>query len=797
MKNLAVALLCLSLILPHPALMAPVTAQPTNETLLDDIEGRLAFFDELIDQLEDIRANINRGSFELDALVESVDFDAEALIEFVTQEIAFQPYVGALRGAKGTLAGGAGNALDQSILLANLLKDAGYDARIVRSRLTPVQAELLLTNAQPDSYKFESVFSTTPAVLADSFNDVLAQLNSKSWLNPVIQEEISDVANSLIQLLEANAIELGDPAFHEGITHEAMDYFAVDYREGPATPWRMVHPAFGGADIEIDRNAQLAVYDGKVPEELLHRVSFQAFVEKRLGSAVVKESIMSAWEIPTANLYKQELVFSLIPENLGSIISDIRERVDRSTDPDLNEAFERITETFSLESDAVFIPLFNNELAPGAKLFDLRGNVLPADVPLTMAGVFKNIGGSFGEAVSALDAFSGGRSGTKEKAMALERVWVEYKVTSPSGHGEVFSRNLFLNPHRLGLDMAGENESYNFTQSIAFMVATGRPNPAYLLDRNLAHLIGLRSAIQEALVLLSEDNLLGAEELLVREGALSAELDVLKLFYAFDSWVPSDKTGSYRDSPSIVALENGVSISAETRFFMSVDIVRNERKVIGVKEGQPVLAPKEAVGYGVWETFVEKEFMAARIAGLESVMVDHESWSAFSFLTSEETSVRDAMIFSSADEIDWSILSARPEVIAGLEEEFARGGLVVLVGDGLEERVNGWWRVSPESGSVLGVAADGRGNVVVKYLTILSSGIKSTFMTQKFVEAFIFLLWCSGAAKIVADVKERDANITSCLVTFLMLQKWPLTVGTLTGVLISNFILIIFGPLMI
>ncbi|TVR93484.1 MAG: hypothetical protein EA416_05055, partial [Trueperaceae bacterium] len=57
--------------------------------------------------------------------------EAERIVAFVRDEVAFEPYEGYLRGASGTLLGRAGNALDQALLLRSLLAAAGVDARLV------------------------------------------------------------------------------------------------------------------------------------------------------------------------------------------------------------------------------------------------------------------------------------------------------------------------------------------------------------------------------------------------------------------------------------------------------------------------------------------------------------------------------------------------------------------------------------------------------------------------------------------------------------------------------------------
>lgn len=94
--------------------------------------------------LKAARADIDRSSFDLDALLDKLDHDEKNIIRFVQQEIAVELYPGVLRGAKGTLMSWSGNALDQSLLLATLLKNAGLDARILRGELNDEWAKKLV-----------------------------------------------------------------------------------------------------------------------------------------------------------------------------------------------------------------------------------------------------------------------------------------------------------------------------------------------------------------------------------------------------------------------------------------------------------------------------------------------------------------------------------------------------------------------------------------------------------------------------------------------------------------------------
>ena len=70
--------------------------------------------------------------------------DADRIFAFLRDQISLEPYSGVLRGAKGTLAAGAGNALDRSLLAQELLKASGIESRLMSGKLTDEQARSLL-----------------------------------------------------------------------------------------------------------------------------------------------------------------------------------------------------------------------------------------------------------------------------------------------------------------------------------------------------------------------------------------------------------------------------------------------------------------------------------------------------------------------------------------------------------------------------------------------------------------------------------------------------------------------------
>src|SRR5690606_12112593 len=113
------------------------------------LEGQVKELESLAAFSADVRRTLDRAAFDVETLLDSLDYDAEKIVDFVRHEIAFEQYLGLLRGPEGTLASRSGNALDQAVLLAKLLREAGHDARIARATLDERQARALLEQMQP------------------------------------------------------------------------------------------------------------------------------------------------------------------------------------------------------------------------------------------------------------------------------------------------------------------------------------------------------------------------------------------------------------------------------------------------------------------------------------------------------------------------------------------------------------------------------------------------------------------------------------------------------------------------
>ncbi len=75
--------------------------------------------------------------------------DLDQAFAAVATGVRYEPYRGILRGAAGTALSRAGNATDQALLLADLLRGQGYRMRFVRGRLAGDNLNILLRGLYP------------------------------------------------------------------------------------------------------------------------------------------------------------------------------------------------------------------------------------------------------------------------------------------------------------------------------------------------------------------------------------------------------------------------------------------------------------------------------------------------------------------------------------------------------------------------------------------------------------------------------------------------------------------------
>ncbi|CAN5745231.1 hypothetical protein BH23DEI1_BH23DEI1_12850 [soil metagenome] len=684
MRHLIVSVLMTGLLMLSPGAPQFVMAQAAHDASAD----ARAVMNTLFAALESLQADIDRTRIEVEALSFEMAFEeAATIVAFVRDEIAFQQYPGLLRGAQGTLVSGAGNALDQAVLLAILLGDAGHDVRIASGRLSPEQAELLVRSMGPvdagdagagraSAARFADLLGFDEGAVesvADSADDAFAEIRS----------EAAETARYLAATMrEEGLFVAGDDI--DRLVDEARTYYWVEYGFG-GLGWQAAHVAFGDdVDVVVEAESYL---DGEIPEELQHRFRFQVLIEQRLGGELVVKPVTAAWERPAANMFGLALSYVNLPDGIAADEAD-----------DIDAALDRTT---------FFIPVLQDTVAPGAQSFDLDGNSLaPEDAANPAAAVFQTVGGLFGGAAGMLAG-----EPDPDDFVGLTAQWIEYTLVAPGGEETLHRRTVFdrigvanREAGRLELDpnVSAADAARALTTTHTFMVAPGHYSPDFILDRSVDATLAARPVLDAALAVTVDFD--APDPIVTGDYQLdSRAVDHLNVFAAFDAGPRAPDVLSYRAEPGLVVVERAAGGEQAL-----VDVVNNRRRVFHTTPGGlPRLDHVHAIETGTWET---------RVEGLP---ISHP--------TARVGNVFRSMAAADAEGIPIVVL--RPDAeqeIDGIHVPYEtrvailqdlRDGYVVLTPRAVpaEAELAAWWRIDPQTGETLGRGGDGRGMSLAEY----------------------------------------------------------------------------------
>ena len=499
--------------------------------------------------LEELKAAVDTAAFEPDEKIMALDLEAVPIIEFVSQDVGYESYAGSLKGINGTLQSIRGNSLDQALLLAHLLKQAGFDARIARSMLNePDRQRLVLQMSRLDPRPYEIDESVLgESATYDRFQQALPQLA---------------MARKLLPEPESQLAKLMD---------EAKDYFWVQYDEGAG--WQDSHPAFGQLEPPEVRPAEY--FAEAIPSSLLQTVRFQVFAQRREAGVVKVSPITDPWQRPAGNLVGEVVTFALIPLGLN-------EETASDIDGHLAQA-------------NFFAPMVNGSPA-GDWVIDNKGNRIDGLAASSAgAGIFKTLGDKTEEAIV-------GVAPDLEGSFALERIWIEIALSAPGMPDRTLIRTVYDSEldGPAGPSTAAAPEVPNAPLFVTYHFAfdVGALAPDYLVHRLIESLSVSNEWLQAMLAR-------GVER---RSDAPFPEDEITRAFGLFSQQtLQNAHNGSgvlrYRSEPGILGLRE--SYRGKGRFRISTDIVNNRQRFLRHGESDLLSDPDAALLHGVWETATE------------------------------------------------------------------------------------------------------------------------------------------------------------------------------------------------
>jgi len=191
------------------------------------------------------------------ALSKQLSKDPNEIFLWVRDNIQYECYPGSLRGPVGTLWARAGNAWDQSDLLATLLRRAGHRCRIARGQLTEKDAEqLILSMFRPSGAEVDlaKLFSQRPGA-----SELLRRL-----------AQGGEAASAWEELPKAK------PQRDPQLLADAADHAWVELSQ--SGQWLVLDPAFRGTEAGQKRTRALDVFES-VPDDRRHTLVVKVEVE--------------------------------------------------------------------------------------------------------------------------------------------------------------------------------------------------------------------------------------------------------------------------------------------------------------------------------------------------------------------------------------------------------------------------------------------------------------------------------------------------------------------------------------
>lgn len=739
---------------PQAQATTPTPAPPVTNLTFAPLDETLSRINRVKRVVSRIQRALDRSQTDISALAFALDGDAEAIVDWVRAEIAFEQYPGLLRGARGALLSRAGNALDTALLLAALLTDGGYDVRIARGELDTVQARDLVdqmlvprpTAISPtNTDRMEVLLRELGAALglsnaeADAIlKETLAEADA---VHPRIEDAQTD-ADFILDSLAAAGIVPGDDAAVANLVSEAADYFWVEYRLGPGRPWQEVHPAFkdpaaAPADLEI-----LETFGEEAPADLYHRIRIKVEIEQLVDEELVTHVIMPPWEARTADLVGQTLIY----RNALLGLSDLDDLTDLAR---------------MLDEEPIFLPSFNNQLLVNGQGFDLNGVTYnPSQANNGLFRLAQSVGGALAEAMSLFDTLDTDEAADSLAAagrIALAGQWIDYTLIAPGGRERTVRRAIL---DRIGAENRAEGvvaiaEGEEFPAAAAplltqynIMVMPAPYNRAYAAERYMAQL----AQQLDLLDYLRKQLPFGDEPISPPINLLTASkpFDDVVLNMLLASYPPATpEQRAYRAEPYLVVLEDGVRLDEDgLKGVLRVDVVNNGRRSFVVDNGALRQDATANILAGAWETHAEGSPFAAIPGKRFSTMV------AFASAAQMDAAVR---IITPDDPSPLDDLDIPAASKTAMAMDLA-GGYLVIVPEPLgRDGQAGWWRVHPQTGETLGLAEDGRGDAIVEYSFLTELRLNLILGAPSTFAGFTI---CMGGASGGAGCCTADALVT-------------------------------------
>jgi hypothetical protein len=275
-----------------------------------------------------------------------LDYDVHRIFRFVADEVRYEPYAGALRGANGTLWSLSGNSVDKALLLAALLDEALVKYRFAFGELDaagidaltaalPTDADQLVqqfTQAQINGFSPEpddpfSATVSTPASAEDLTDAELQAMDEVIATGTELRNRAAELADQHLaiigQALADAEIDLPVTSFTLPDS-EVSRHTWIQVADG--TVWIDHAPALKGIEPGTALPATLQETATDIPDDLVHIVTLRIVAEEYIGGTNARRDAISL-SFASTELVDMPVSFMVMPpsslKNVGQTINQM------------------------------------------------------------------------------------------------------------------------------------------------------------------------------------------------------------------------------------------------------------------------------------------------------------------------------------------------------------------------------------------------------------------------------------------------------------------------------------------
>lgn len=633
-------------------------------------------------KIQQLQNNLDKSIFDDEEVILKYEFDAEKIIAFIQDKFAFQPYIGLLRGVQGTLNSRAGNALDQSFLLAKLLGDAGFETRIANGKLNEVDALSLvnsLTNAQLPSNIGNG----------DEYDKALAKFSLKKvkkidWKQTETYKRYSQSKENLEKLFQANNISLENKDITAKLMQQTKDYFWVQYRMGESEEWKDAHPTLTkGKSLNVKA---ISYIQKTIPEKYLHQLKVEAFIQQRKGKELSTYSLMKPWIRPVANLNNISITYTNAPSGVK-----------------LGSSFDEI-----IAQSNFFTPTLNGKPV-GNKVFDMKGRLIDAEAMKAgpQGALFQTLGNKLEGSINLING-----KDKSETLMQLTAQWLQFTFIQPDGTEFVQKRYLYETDAYKVTVSSNKKAKLALMGEYHLLTSSGQQPMAYLANAYLKLIEDSIPLLQASAKKVYKPD---AKVSIAKKGlAIKSSFELLVQYSLMGTQPDKDKSIiKYKARPNLIGIKRGYI--DEGNAFIAVDIVSNHKNHLIKKDNKIFASVKSAFTAGVWET--ASEWLPSRFLNLKQENLD-----TIQIHSAANKQNIDMKVLKKEDLK--SLLVKDKNIILRIEKEMEQGYTIITP----EKKPNnidmtGWWRINLSTGETLGMTADGGGQSITEYVIIQTQNV--------------------------------------------------------------------------